>query len=195
MTFYCDGKPCKNGHEIVRYVYNYRCLQCRRDRENARIARDRSAHAAKGRAWYAKNPEKCCARSAAHRAKDPEFHKARSRAWIAAHPQQHRDNVKRWREANPETMRVYANNRRVRKLGNGGTHTRDDIAEIFKDQKGKCAYCKIKLGKRYEVDHIKPVVRGGTNHRSNLQILCSSCNSHKRARDPVEYAQSLGMLL
>lgn len=29
------------------------------------------------------------------------------------------------------------------------------------------------------IDHIVPVARGGTNHRSNLRILCEDCNTHK----------------
>ncbi len=195
MTFYCTGKPCKAGHEIVRYVYNYRCLQCRRDRENARIAQDRAKHAAKGRAWYAKHPETCRARNRAYRAKNPEYHRKKSEEWRRANPEHYRECVRQWKAANPEADRIYVNNRRVRKLGNGGTHTRADVAEIFKAQKGRCAYCKVKLGKKREVDHIKPVARGGTNNRSNLQILCAPCNSKKRAKDPITFAQSLGMLL
>lgn len=45
------------------------------------------------------------------------------------------------------------------------------------------------------VDHIKALRRGGTNDRRNLQMLCQPCNNRKHAKDPIDYAQSLGLLL
>jgi 5-methylcytosine-specific restriction protein A len=32
------------------------------------------------------------------------------------------------------------------------------------------------------VDHVQPKARGGTDERSNLSVLCTSCNSAKRDR-------------
>lgn len=32
------------------------------------------------------------------------------------------------------------------------------------------------------VDHIKPLIKGGTNHMSNFQILCRKCNSSKGSK-------------
>ena len=40
-----------------------------------------------------------------------------------------------------------------------------------------CAKCGHK--KKLEMDHIVPVVRGGTGDISNLQPLCRSCNASK----------------
>ena len=34
------------------------------------------------------------------------------------------------------------------------------------------------------VDHIVPRAAGGTDERSNLQVLCRACNSSKRDRSP-----------
>ena len=34
-----------------------------------------------------------------------------------------------------------------------------------------------------EVDHIKPVAKGGTNNIENLQTLCKDCNQGKKDRE------------
>ena len=51
---------------------------------------------------------------------------------------------------------------------------------LYKAQGGKCNYCGIKLGIRYlHVDHKTPVARDGSDRMSNLQLLCSPCNTRK----------------
>ena len=41
-----------------------------------------------------------------------------------------------------------------------------------------CRYCGDLLGP-FEVDHIRPLSRGGDNHRDNLASACVSCNTQK----------------
>lgn len=41
----------------------------------------------------------------------------------------------------------------------------------------------------------KPLARGGTNQRTNLQLLCPPCNLSKSAKDPIDFMQSRGFLL
>jgi 5-methylcytosine-specific restriction endonuclease McrA len=80
--------------------------------------------------------------------------------------------------------------------GDNGTHTTADLAEILRAQGNRCAYCKVDLKQiKKQVDHIVPLVRGGSNGRSNLQYLCQPCNNTKSAKDPVDFAQSIGLLL
>jgi hypothetical protein len=42
----------------------------------------------------------------------------------------------------------------------------------------ECAYCGDLLGP-FEVDHVRPLSRGGTNNRANLACACVSCNTQK----------------
>jgi 5-methylcytosine-specific restriction endonuclease McrA len=52
--------------------------------------------------------------------------------------------------------------------------------EIFERDGYLCRRCG---GRRdLTIDHITPVIAGGTNDKSNLQTLCRTCNSHKGAR-------------
>ena len=58
---------------------------------------------------------------------------------------------------------------------------------LFGQQEGLCAGCRSEFPYRaFEVDHVIPQSRGGTDHISNLQLLCSSCNRIKGNRT-MEY--------
>lgn len=47
----------------------------------------------------------------------------------------------------------------------------------------RCKHCGSR--RFLTVDHIEPVIYGGTNDPSNLQTLCHSCNSKKWAHRPA----------
>ena len=58
---------------------------------------------------------------------------------------------------------------------------------LFGQQEGMCNGCRTEFPFRiFEVDHIIPQSRGGTDHLENLQLLCPSCNRIKGNR-PQEY--------
>ena len=44
-----------------------------------------------------------------------------------------------------------------------------------------CKMCKGRFN--LEVDHIKPLVRGGSHYKSNLQVLCKICHNAKTQKD------------
>ncbi|WP_330231701.1 HNH endonuclease [Nocardia sp. NBC_00508] len=60
-------------------------------------------------------------------------------------------------------------------------------AVFFRDQ-GHCTYCKRDLTglmhamSRENYDHMVPLAEGGLNDVTNLQLLCSECNSKKSAK-------------
>ena len=52
---------------------------------------------------------------------------------------------------------------------------------VAANQKWRCASCKRLLDETHELDHIKPLFRGGTNLESNLAALCKRCHMLKSA--------------
>ena len=52
---------------------------------------------------------------------------------------------------------------------------------VAANQKWRCASCKSLLDETYELDHVKPLFKGGTNLETNLQALCKRCHAIKSA--------------
>ena len=58
----------------------------------------------------------------------------------------------------------------------------------MRDQGGLCVYCRSPLrSMSNHIDHIMPVIRGGTDARGNLQLLCSGCNLKKSDQTDAEF--------
>jgi 5-methylcytosine-specific restriction protein A len=64
-------------------------------------------------------------------------------------------------------------------------------ARIHRRDKGLCQEC-LRQGRftgcstSAPVDHIVPRERGGSDHDSNLQLLCPQCHDDKSAREAAE---------
>ncbi len=69
-------------------------------------------------------------------------------------------------------------------------------SRLFKDQDGKCRYCGAPKRKaNFQIDHIDPVVMGGSNDYENLQLLCPPCNQRKGIQSDAEFRQRYKSLL
>lgn len=80
------------------------------------------------------------------------------------------------------------NRRRVRKLGNGGSHTLKEWENMKEFYSFTCPCCfrnepEIVLSR----DHIIPLLHGGTDNIDNIQPLCRSCNS-KKSTQIIKYS-------
>lgn len=70
--------------------------------------------------------------------------------------------------------------------------THPDILSLLKSQRNCCRGCLTPFTDvAYEVDHKISLQYGGSNHPSNLQLLCSDCNASKGNRDNDEWISSV----
>ena len=206
-----SGLPiCIRGH--IREVGRRNCRECERaaslrwiNKDRARslkLQRERRSQESKEkqrerqRAEYARNPDRFKKSRARYLAKNPEKVRERKRRWAIANRDKVRDGAAKSRAKNHEHRSAQVRNRRAKQRNAGGRHTAKDIAVIAEAQGHKCAYCRANLRKvKRHVDHIMPIALGGSNDRSNLQLLCVPCNLSKQAKHPIEFAQSKGLLL
>lgn len=98
----------------------------------------------------------------------------------------------------PEKVRQkaaeYEARRRARKYSAGGNHTAQEVSDLYKKQRGRCAWCRTKLDS-YHRDHRKSLYRGGNNDIKNIELLCGPCNLKKGAKDEIAWANECGRLL
>lgn len=121
--------------------------------------------------------------------KSPEF-RVKMTAVLRRIPRATRERHWNWQGGKSfdpvNVKKVIAHNNRRQKLRRKavpGSHTSVAWEALKARYGGKCLRCQkqepeIKL----TVDHIRPISKGGTNNISNIQPLCFSCNSWKRAK-------------
>ncbi len=162
--------------------------------------------------WWRNNPDKKRAKDARRRErgyfkeynkknkeKHKEYHinyyainKEKILARIRKYEESNKDHIKAYRKAwfTPDKQRIANHRRRTRVLSSVGSHTIQELNDLFESQHNLCAnlYCKTVLTKKTRaIDHINPLARGGTNFISNLQWLCKSCNSSKGTKSMDEW--------
>lgn len=116
-------------------------------------------------------------------------------AWNKNNQEKVRVNQMAWSAAHPEAGKLASHKRRALMRNAGGRTSEGLSAKLFALQKGRCACCKKPLGKKFHMDHITPLARGGLNSDENIQLLTPTCNHQKHAKDPIVFMQSKGFLI
>lgn len=205
------GIPCKKaGHLAERRVVSWACVACEAERIARRYHKHGEAIRAAGKAHYQANKAKRLEQSREWYAANVERKAATGRAWRnrnldlarelgCSYYRANREHVlalhKAWARANRHRKRAHYQTRRAKVRACEGFHTSDDIVALLVRQKHRCAMCDASIKKRYEVDHIQPLSKGGSNWPRNLQLLCRTCNRQKGHSDPLRFARLKGFLL
>ena len=180
---YFTGVPCKNGHVAERQTANGLCWVCR----SLRAAREWAAHEVKPK----QRPEVMARYRERHRAEV----RLRLTAWVKNNAARRSEIARKYRLAHPEQSRARCRARRAALAGAEGHHTAREIMALLKKQGCCCAWCGASIKAGYHADHVVPLSKGGGNSIRNIVLACPSCNRRKCARDPIDWAQSLGRLL
>lgn len=169
-----------------------RCCHCHEVKPLTEFGGNRSLPDGRGRECRA------CERAAKRHMRDPAAAVARVQAWVAANQERRRAyrkeyyrrnaekvkaEVKAYYQANPEKWRAWMQARRARLRNAPGTASVAQIASRVAYYGGLCWMCHKPAD---TIDHVIPLVRGGSHWPANLRPACRSCNSSKRSRKPGE---------
>lgn len=128
----------------------------------------------------------------------------RMRRWRERHPEQSREGCRDYHAQNREAIlqrkreyyqrvrkeadktdagRLADRNRKARRraLTSAGTITQAEWGAILEAHDHSCAYCGAS-DCPLEMDHVRPLSKGGAHVASNIVPACKPCNSRKGAR-------------
>lgn len=192
-----ECKTCRNSRKKAYDDVNREKV---RAQKRASASRTREKNHERSRRWLQdpKNVETARARARLHYWN----HREEKIAQVARWQRDNREHVNEWtrennkkrRASDPEyaaRMRAKVTVRRNRRRAAGGSFTREDIALMFKNQKGRCWYCQKSIKKGYHIEHRVPISRGGSSDPSNLVLSCAFCNLSKHDKLPHEWSDRL----
>uniref|UniRef100_UPI0039C69241 RNA-guided endonuclease IscB n=1 Tax=Scytonema sp. PCC 10023 TaxID=1680591 RepID=UPI0039C69241 len=136
------------------------------------------------------------------RYRQPRFlNRTRPQGWLAPSLQSRVDNIKTWVEKFIKTAPIEAISQELVRfdmqlirnpdiLGHeyqqgtlAGYETREFLLEKWERQ---CAYCGVK-DVPFQIEHIQPRAKGGSNSITNLTLSCSKCNIKKGTKDIKDF--------
>jgi 5-methylcytosine-specific restriction endonuclease McrA len=193
--------------------YRYQCNSCVAVADRKwRIENNERARATDN-SYYARNKENKNYQRRQRRNKNPQVHRDENKKWRLENPKYSIEYKSAYRAKYPDKIKESAKKARTKEpyIAKRKLHHRlrrailrnarieqitiEQLDALFKNQRGRCAICKIKLGKDCHLDHIMPLIKGGAHEMKNLQYLCPRCNIRKHSHHPIDFMQREGFLL
>ena len=122
-------------------------------------------------------------RSAKWRQLHPGLTTKRVQEWRNKHPEEARANRRKWAKENPLKNKICHINNSAKRRKAIGFFTPEQWEAKKKEYHYFCPACgKKEPDIKLTVDHIHPLILGGSNFIENIQPLCMPCNSRKNAK-------------
>lgn len=110
------GRPCRRGHSGERYLSNHGCVQCAKDKANAR---------------YAANPQLVIERAAKWQNENRERYREITTGWRRRNPELSKGRTSQWKKSNPGKVNAATAKRRAQKLRATLPGFDDEIRAIY----------------------------------------------------------------
>lgn len=168
-----------------------RCKDCRAQKDKERRARPEvvKVQSERLRKAYIENRDALMEKRRARYQSNRDAELSRNKKWSDANREKHQALNRQWSKKNPDAARALVARRRARIVGAPGDgYSKADINRLMDSQEGACAVCRCNLSEsKFHVDHIMPLVLGGANDPSNIQLLCPTCNRSKGGKHPDDW--------
>src|ERR1035437_5094689 len=99
--------------------------------------------------------------------------------YIMLHSDRVKESKRAWKRSHPEYLQADKEKRRAMQMhAPGDGCTSEQWKEIMQSYSWRCVYCG-KVGGHLTMDHIVPLISGGSQHSSNIVPACRDCKCKK----------------
>jgi 5-methylcytosine-specific restriction endonuclease McrA len=169
------GPRVPHGSERRYSVWGCRCDECVQAHAGHLVS-GRAKEVARVKAWRDANPEKHAANRTRYRTKHRGELREKNLAYYYARMESDPESIRKQRREWAKTPKGVLANRLARHARRGAALDREYAEILYGDP---CSFCGTRP---VEIDHIVPVVAGGTGEWDNLAPACRSCNASKNDR-------------
>jgi hypothetical protein len=149
---YYNGIPCPKGHDAIRLVSNYTCIECLRNQASL---------------WATENPEKV---------------KKSRKTWVVKNPDKNKQAKQNWQKNNKGKVRAHARKRQTLKNKRVPNWVSEDDLFLIEEAYCLAALRTQITGIMWHVDHTVPLQGknvSGFHCIENLQVIPGKLNSSK----------------
>lgn len=135
--------------------------------------------------WEAENAEHLAALRRMQYLANRDKRIAAADEWRKANPERRREIAREWKRRNPDKVLAATNRRRALKAA---ATIAPFTMQQLEQRLSMFAGCWLCGGEANEIDHVKPLSKGGAHCLANFRPICGPCNQRKGARWPFDPA-------